>query len=141
MHTSRVPPLSKYSGSYDNKMFREWHEQFELVATLCGWDTQSKLANLGTRLQGQAYAFYHTCTVQQCSSYESLVMAMSQKFTPVKIQSVQSELFHSLRQKANERVDDCTRLEQIVSEGVFSRKSRSQEAETMGGQYWLTNSC
>ena len=103
MHTSQVPPLSKYSGSYDNKMFREWHEQFELVATLCGWDTQSKLANLGTRLQGQAYVFYHTCTVQQCSSYESLVMAMSQNFTPVKIQSVQSELFHSLRQKANER--------------------------------------
>ena len=81
MHTSEVPPLSKYSGSYDNKMFKEWHEQFELVATLCGWDTQSKLANLGTRLQGQAYAFCHTCTVQQCSSYESLVMAMSQKDT------------------------------------------------------------
>ena len=33
-------------------------------------------------------------------------MAMSQRFTPVRIQSIQSGLFHSCRQKVNERVDD-----------------------------------
>ena len=35
VHTSQVPPLSKFSVSNDNEMFREWHEQFELVATVC----------------------------------------------------------------------------------------------------------
>lgn len=78
MHTSQVLPLSKFSGNNDNEMFREWHEQFELVATVCGWNSQSKLANLATRLQGQDYALYCTCTVQQRSSYESLVMAVTE---------------------------------------------------------------
>ena len=48
---------------------------FELVATVCGFDSQSKLVNLATRLQGQAYPIYCTCTVQQCFPDESLVMA------------------------------------------------------------------
>lgn len=105
IYPSQVPPLSKFSGSNETETFKEWHEQFELVATVCGWNAHSKLANLATRLQGQAYAFYRTCTVQQRSSYENLVAAMSQRFTPVRIQSVQSGLFHSRRQKVNEGVD------------------------------------
>ena len=72
MHTSQVLPLSKYSGSNDNKTFKEWYEKFEIVANVCGWDSQS----------------------------------MSQKFTPVRTQSVKSGLFHSRGQKVNERVDD-----------------------------------
>ena len=36
IHTSEVPPLSKFSGSSDSKTL-EWHKQFELVAkTVCG---------------------------------------------------------------------------------------------------------
>ena len=49
LHPSQVPPLSKFSGSNENETFKEWHEQFELVATVCGWDSHSKLANLATR--------------------------------------------------------------------------------------------
>ena len=82
LHPSQVSPLSKFSGSNENETFKEWHKQFELVATVCGWDSHSKLANLATRLQGQAYSFYRTCTTQQRSTYDSLVMAMSQRFTP-----------------------------------------------------------
>ena len=132
MHTSQVQPLSKFSGSNDNKMFREWHEQFELVATVCGWNYQSKLANLATRLQGQAYAFYHTCTVQQRSSYESLVMAISQRFTSVRIQSVQSGLFCNRKQNANERVDDYAQdLNRSYQKAYPQANQGSQEAETM----------
>jgi len=133
VHTSQVLPLSKFSGSNDNETFKEWHEQFELVATVCGWNSQSKLANLVTRLQGQAYAFYHTCTAQQRSSYESLVMAMSQRFTPVRIQSVQSGLFHSHRQKVNERVDTYAQdLNRLYQKAYPQTNQRSQETETMG---------
>ena len=82
LHPSQVP---QFSGSNENKTFKEWHGQFELVATICEWDSHSKLANLATRLQGQAYAFYRTCTTQQQSTYDSLVTAMSQRFTPVRI--------------------------------------------------------
>ena len=48
VHTSRVPPLSKFSGSNDNETFMELHEQFEPVTTVCGWNSQSKLAHLAT---------------------------------------------------------------------------------------------
>ena len=106
LHPSQVQPFSKFSGSNENETFKEWHKQFELVATVCGWDSHFKLANLATRLQGQAYSFYRICTTQQRSTYDSLVTAMSQRFTPVRIQSVQSGLLHSRRQKVNEKVDD-----------------------------------
>ena len=59
---------------------------FELVATVCGSDSQYKLVNLATRLQGQAYPIYRTCTVQQFSASDG----MSQRFITVRIQSVQS---------------------------------------------------
>ena len=45
---SQLPPLSKYSGNSDIETFEEWHEQFQLVATVCKWDDRLKLANLAT---------------------------------------------------------------------------------------------
>ena len=72
---SQLPRLSKSSGNSDTETFEEWHEQFQLVATVCKWDDRLKLANLATRLQGQAYSFYHTCLQQQRTFYESLVSA------------------------------------------------------------------
>ena len=102
------------------------------MATVCGWNSQLKLANLATRLQGQANAFCRTCTVQQCSSYESLVMAISQRFTPMRIQSVQSGLFHSRRQKVNERVDDYAQdLNRLYQKAYPQANQGGQEAETM----------
>jgi len=133
VHTSQVPPLSKFSGSNDSKTFKEWQEQFELVAIVCGWNSQSKLANLATSLQVQADAFYCTCTAQQCSLYESLVTAILQRFTPVRIQSVQSGLFHSRRQKVNERVDDYVQdLNRLYQMAYTQTSQGSQEPETMG---------
>ena len=64
IHPSQAPPIRKYGGNSDNKTFEEWHEQFELVYTACGWSDRLKLTNLSTRLHGQAYTFYRTCTSQ-----------------------------------------------------------------------------
>ena len=80
IHPSQAPPIEKYGGNSDNETFEEWHEQFELVSTACGWSDRLKLANLSTRLHGQAYAFYRTCTSQQRSSYSELVAALKQRF-------------------------------------------------------------
>ena len=41
--------------------FEGWLKQFELVTTVCNWKDRVKLANLVTRLQGQANSFYRTC--------------------------------------------------------------------------------
>ena len=88
IHPSQAPPIGKYGGNSDNETFEEWHEQFELVSAVCGWNDRLKLANLSTCLHGQAYAFYRTCTSQQRSSYSELVVALKQRFAPVRIQSV-----------------------------------------------------
>ena len=64
IHPSQAPPITKYVGNSDSETFEEWYEQFELVAAACGWNERLKLANLATRLHGQAYAFYRTCTSQ-----------------------------------------------------------------------------
>jgi len=68
-----------------------------------------------------------------CSLYESLVMALSQGFTPVKIQLVQSGLFHSRRQKVNERVNDYAQdLNRLYQKAYPQTNQGSQEADTMG---------
>ena len=57
----QIPPLSKFSGDVpdgEGERFPDWKEQFELVAEACCWTDQSKLANLITRLRGQAYSYY-----------------------------------------------------------------------------------
>ena len=82
---AQLPSLSKCSGNSDTEMFEEWHKQFQLVATVCKWDNRLKLANLASRLQGQAYSFYHICSQQLRTSYESSVSDLSWRFKPVRI--------------------------------------------------------
>ena len=45
----QLPPIPKFSGedhSQGAKTFRDWKEQFEMVASLAGWDERAKLVNL-----------------------------------------------------------------------------------------------
>ena len=77
-----------------------------MVATVCGWSEPAKLVNLTTWLKGQAFVFYRSCTSQQRTSYSSLVAELSKRFTPVRIQAVQSSLFHERKQGPKESVDD-----------------------------------
>ena len=44
----QLPPLSKFSGERndgDMDTFQEWIEQFEMIASICGWSVQAKLVN------------------------------------------------------------------------------------------------
>ena len=104
----QLPPIGKFNGETnigEGETFEAWHEQFEMVAAISHWDAQAKLVNLTTRLKGQAYTFYRSCTVQQRASYELLVAELTQRFKPVRLQSVQSSMFHERKQKPNESVD------------------------------------
>lgn len=58
--TFQVPPVPKYDGNSETEPFEDWLEQLELVASVCNLEGRVKLANLVTRLQGQAYSFYRT---------------------------------------------------------------------------------
>ena len=133
IHPSQAPPIGKYGGNSDNETFEEWHEQFELVSAACGWNDRLKLANLSTRLHGQAYAFYRTCTSQQRSSYSELVAALKQRFAPVRIQSVQSELFHSRKQQVQEKVDEYAQnLSRLYQKAYPQALQGTGETEIMG---------
>ena len=62
-----LPPLPKFSGELSDggcgmDIFQDWLEQFELIADVLGWSLQAKLVNLITRLQGQAYSSFRSCT-------------------------------------------------------------------------------
>ena len=133
IHPSQAPPITKYGGNSDSETFEEWCEQFELVAAACGWNEKLKLANLATRLHGQAYAFYRTCTSQQRSTYSELVAALKKRFTPVRIQSVQSELFHSRKQQAQEKVDEYAQdLSRLYQKAYPQARQGTGETEVMG---------
>ena len=77
----RVSPVEVNDGDMDT--FQDWLEQFEMIAGVYGWSLQAKLVNLVTRLQGQVYAFFRSCTTQQKTSYALLVAELHKRFTPV----------------------------------------------------------
>ena len=66
----------------------------------------------------QAYSYYRTCSTHQRTSYDALKNALSNRFKPVCIQSVHSELFFEWKQKPQETVAEYMQ--------------GSEEAERMG---------
>ena len=92
----------------DGESFSEWIERLEMVAGVCNWNEQTKFVNVATRLRGPAFRFYSSCTPQQRSSYAQLAKVLRKRFTPVRLQSVQSSLFHKRKQRTNppETVDN-----------------------------------
>lgn len=76
-----------------------------MIAALCQWDDRTKLVNLTTQLKVQAYAFYRSCTAEQRGQYGLLMEKLGQRFTPVRLQGVQSSRFHERKQRKNESVD------------------------------------
>ena len=131
----QLPPIGKFTGETDSRegeTFEAWHEQFEMVASITHWDPQTKLVNLTTRLKGQAYTFYRSCTIQQRASYDLLVAELTKRFKPVRLQSVQSSMFHERKQKLTESVDayaqDLCRLFHLA---YPKAQQGSQETENM----------
>ena len=88
-------------------IFQDWLEQFELIANVLGWSSQAnyKLVNLITRLQGQAYSFFWSCTMEQRTDYSLLVAELKKRFTPVTLPAIQNNLFHDQKQHVSESVD------------------------------------
>ena len=119
--------------------FQEWIEQFEMIASVCGWSAQAKLVNLVTRLQGQAYAYFHSCSTQNKTSYALLVAELHKRFTPVHLQVVQSSLFHDRKQKSGELVDEYAQdLRVLFYKAYPYAQQGTQEAEKLR-QMVLTN--
>ena len=134
-HHVYLPPISKFNGETQGEYvtFEEWIEQFEMLATIAHWDECSKLVNLTTRLTGQAYAFYRSCTSRQRTNFSLLVAELKKRFTPVKIQSVQSSLFHDRRQKSGETVDTYAQdLRRLFHQAYPRSHQGTSESEEMG---------
>ena len=130
-----LPPIPYFSGEEqsDGETFHDWLEQFQSIAVLGGWNDHTKLVNLTTRLRGPAYSFYRSCAPEQRSNYKLLVEQLTNRFTPVQIQAVQSQLFHDRRQKAKESVDEYAEsLKKLFARAYSNLRRGGQEAEAMG---------
>ena len=104
-----------------------------MVASLARWGDQAKLVNLTTRLKGSAYSFYRACTPEQRASYPLLVKELSKRFVPVRIEAIQSGLFHERRQKKSETVDDYAQDLRRLYQKAYARAQRGNPAaEAMG---------
>ena len=82
----QIPHIPRFSGEgqASGESFSEWHEHFNNIATLVGWDDHWKLVHLTSSLRDTAMAFYRSCGVDVRSNYKSLVAAMKQRFTPIR---------------------------------------------------------
>ena len=134
----QLPPLPKFSGESSDgeleiKTFQEWLDQFEMVADVCNWSLQAKLVNLITRLRGQAYAFFRSCTMEQRTNYSLLVAELQKRFTPVHLPTEQSSLFHDKKQGLTETVDQYVQqLRFLFNKAYPSIQQGTKEAETFG---------
>ena len=131
---NQMPPLAIFSGEdRDGGTFADWHEQLELIAGLCGWSDHVKLVNLATRLKEVAYAFYRLCTATQRASYQQMVDLLTNRFTPVQIQAVQSSLFHDRKQLPRKTVDEYAQDVLCLFYQAYPRAQQgTQETENMG---------
>ena len=139
-----LPPLPKFSGEssdggFCKDIFQDWLEQFELIANVLGWSSQAKLVNLITRLQGQAYSFFRSCTIEQRTDYSLLVAELKKRFTPVTLPAIQTNLFHDRKQHVSESVDAYAQeLRTLFNKAYPSVQQGTREAEALG-QTILTN--
>ena len=107
-------------------------EQLELVAAAYRWDEPNKLVNLVPRLKGQAFAFYRSCKEKKRTQHSTLVGELK-KITPVRIQAVQSSLFHERKQKSGESVDTCAQeLKVLFYKAYPLAQQASAETHDMG---------
>lgn len=132
----QLPSLPNFSGDQsdgDGEGVDDWLERLKLVAGACGWDDQAKLVSVATRLRGSASWFYRCCTPQQRSSYQGIASALWKRFTPVRIQSVQSSRFHERKQLPLETVDNYAQdLRKLFSRAYSTVQDGGGAAEAMG---------
>ena len=100
--------IEKFSGVNANdraESFKDWLEQFEVIADAFGWSQRVRLIGLTTRLKGPALDYYRTCPPESKETYKKLKESLSSCFVPVRLQAVQSCQFSERKQLAGESVD------------------------------------
>ena len=131
----QLPPLASYKGDMgpDTESIEEWLERFDMLAEECRWTPRAKLLHLTSRLERQAYAFYRSCTPQVKGSYKSLTDELRKRFTPVRIQGVDTSLFHDRKQKSGETVDQYAQELRRLHQKAYPESIRgSADAEKIG---------
>ena len=130
----QLPQIPKFSGdAQDNgETFLDWHEQFDNIAKLVGWDDHWKLVHLTSNLRGTAASFYRSCGVDVRSQYKCLVEAMKRRFTPVHLTAVQTQLFHARLQGEGETVEQFAQEIQKLFNQAYARAAQEgTEAEKL----------
>ena len=87
-----------------------------------------------TSLGADIYVVYKSCPEKKQKNYSALVAELTTRFTPVRIRSVQSSLFHGLKQQhSKETVDDHAQdLHRLFYLAYPRAQQGTQEAEDMG---------
>ena len=131
----QIPHIPRFTGEGrgTGDSFALWHEHFENVARLVGWDDHWKLVHLTSNLHDTAMAFYRSCSADVRSKYPALVAAMKQRFTPIRLTAVQAKLFHTRQQLENETVDQFAQeLRKLYNLAYAGAASEGPHAERMG---------
>ena len=132
----QLPPMPTFSGddvAREGGSFLDWLEQFEMIAELAQWSAGVKLKQMVLRLRGSARAFYRTCTEEQKGNYRALIQEMEKRFTPVRIQALESSIFRERRQKIGESVDAYAQdLQQLFQKAYPKALQGSDDARVMG---------
>ena len=131
----QIPQIPRFTGEGRavGESFSEWHEHFENVATLAGWNDHWRLVHLTSKLQDTAMAFYRSCSSDVRSKYALLVAAMKRRFTPIRLTAVQAQLFHNRQQQERETVDQFAQdLQKLYNLAYAGATSEGPQAERMG---------
>ena len=131
----QLPSLAPFKGEIgtDSEGIEQWLERFDMLAEECRWTDRAKLLHLVARLEKQAYAFYRSCPSQKKASYDSLVVELRKRFTPVRIQGVDTSLFHERRQAREESVDQYAQeLRRLYHKAYPESLRGSEDAECIG---------
>ena len=132
----QLPPLAMFSGddsARDSGSFLDWVEQFEMVAELAQWSEGVKLRQMVLRLRGSARAFYRACLEETKRDYQTLTQELKKRFTPVRIQALESSIFRERKQKTGELVDAYAQdLQRLFQKAYPNALQGSEDARAMG---------
>ena len=126
----RIPP---FSGEGQEVGFVEWHEHFENVAKLAGWDDHWRLVHLTASLKDTAASFYRSCSCDVRNDYQALLTELKRRFTPVHLTAVQTQLFHARVQGEKESVEQFVQDLRKLFNCAYAKATREgPQAERMG---------
>ena len=129
-----LPPFAPYKAEMTpDAETIEWLERFSMLAEECRWTPRAKLLHLTSRLEKEAYTFYRSCIPQIKESYDRLATELRKHFTPIRIQGVDTSLFHEQKQRPGESVDQYAQELRRLHQKAYPESLRgSEEAKQIG---------